>query len=241
MAFLPAKTLPLFLCYSCRILLENCQIIITTHSPTIFYQGWIEKTTRIEEIKSAVELSTEITTIIEKNIQLQGRVEKIKNDFRGFSGSRFAKLYQFNRHIKAYTSFTKDECLELLDFLQENQIFPDVITFNTLISKLNNYPDAKDIFDSIVAETYTELSHVKPNEITLNTLIKKVNTVEEGLELIQNISNHEKLQLYPDIITFSTLLGKTKSTDEINLLEEMREYYKIEANYRYLNKLKFKR
>ncbi|MBD2139655.1 hypothetical protein H6F32_19330 [Anabaena sp. FACHB-1237] len=28
------------------------------------------------------------------------------------------------------------------------------------------------------------------NEITLNTLIKKVDTVAEGLELIQNLSNH---------------------------------------------------
>ncbi len=77
---------------------------------------------------------------------------------------------------------------------------------------------------------------IKPNDITLNTLIKKVNKVEEGLELIQNISNNEKLQLYPDIITFSSLLGKAKNTDEINLLEEMREYYKVKPNDIYLFK-----
>ncbi|MDD1413804.1 ATP-binding protein [Dolichospermum sp. ST_con] len=219
----------------------NCQIIITTHSPTIFYQGWIEKATRIEEIQSPVNLVTENTTIIEKTIQSEGRVQKIKSDFRNFSGSGFAKLYQFNRQINAYTSFTKDECLELLNFLQENQIYPDVITFITIISKLNNYPDAKYIFDLIEAETYTKLSHVKPNDITLNTLIKKVKKVEEGLELIQNISNNENLQLYPDIITFSTLLGKAEKTDEINLLEEMREYYKVKPNDIYLNKLKFKK
>lgn len=85
-----------------------------------------------------------------------------------------AKLYQFNRKINAYTSLTKDECLELLDFLKTNGIYPDVITFTTLISKLNSYFDAKEIFDLMTAETYTQLSHVKPNEITLNTLIKKV-------------------------------------------------------------------
>lgn len=67
-------------------------------------------------------------------------------------------------------------------------------------------------------------------------MIKKVNKVEEGLELIQNISNNEKLQLYPDIITFSSLLGKAKNTDEINLLEEMREYYKVKPNDIYLFK-----
>jgi predicted ATP-dependent endonuclease of OLD family len=220
----------------------NCQIIITTHSPTIYYQGWIEKTIRIEEIQSALDLVTEIPTIIEENTQSAGRVQEIKDDFKRFSGSRVTRRYQFNRKIKAYTSFTKDECLELLDFLhKENQIYPDVITFTILISKLNNYSDAKYIFDLIEAETYTKLSHVKPNDITLNTLIKKASTVEEGLELIQNVMANENLQLYPDIITFSTLLGKAKNTDEINLLEEMREYYKVKPNYIYLNKLKFKR
>ena len=34
-----------------RELNPTCQIILTTHSPTIYYQGWIDKVTRIEEIK----------------------------------------------------------------------------------------------------------------------------------------------------------------------------------------------
>ena len=128
-----------------------------------------------------------------------------------------------------------------MSFLQENQIYPDVITFTTLISKLNSYADAKYIFDLMEAETYTQLSHVKPNDITLNTLIKKVSTVKEGLELIQNVSANEKLQLYPDIITFSTLLGKAKNTNEIKSLEEVRNYYGVKTNDIYLNKLNFKR
>jgi hypothetical protein len=92
----------------------------------------------------------------------------------------------------------------------------------------------------MTAETYTQLSHVKPNEITLNTLIKKVSRVKEGIELIQEISNNNKLQLYPDIITFSTLLGKVRNTDEMRSLEEVRNYYGVKTNEIYLNKLKFK-
>jgi len=85
------------------------------------------------------------------------------------------------------------------------------------------------------------LSVVKPNDITLNTLIKKVNGVKEGIDVIQELSVDEKLQLYPDIITFSTLLGKAKNTDEIKLLEEVRNYYGVKANEIYLNKLNSKR
>jgi len=61
--------------------------------------------------------------------------------------------------------------------------------------------------------------------------------VEEGLELIQNVSANEKLQLYPDIITFSTLLGKAKNTDEIRLLEEVRNYYGVKTKDRVNNTL----
>ena len=90
-------------------------------------------------------------------------------------------------------------------------------------------------------ETYSRLLHVKPNNITLNTLLKKINSVEKGLEFIQAINSKTKLQLNPDIITFSTLLGKAKNTDEIRSVEETRKYYGIKTNEIYINKLNFKR
>jgi len=187
-------------------------------------------------------LLTESAILIEKTTQSEERVQRIKSDFRKFSGNIPAKLYQFNRKISAYTSFTKDECFELLNFLyKENGIHPDVITFTTFISKLNSYQDAKEIFDLMETQDYTNLSLVKPNDITLNTLIKKVSSVEEGIKLIQDVSNNEKLQLYPDIITFSTLLGKAKNADEIRLLEEVRNYYGVKPNDIYLNKLNLKK
>lgn len=219
---------------------QNCQIIMTTHSPTVYYQGWIEKVARIEDIQSVANLVIESSILIEKATQSVDRVEEIKNNFRELSGSGLAKLYNFNRKISSYTSFTKDECIEMLVFLRTNNIFPDVITFTSLISKLNSYTDAKEIFDLMEQEKYSKLTHVKPNDITLNTLIKKVSRVEQGLELIQNVSANEKIQLYPDIITFSTLLGKARNIDEIRSLEQVRNYYGVKTNDIYLNKLAFK-
>lgn len=40
----------------------NCQIIIATHSPTVYYQGFPEKVTRIEEIKSTLKESAILQT-----------------------------------------------------------------------------------------------------------------------------------------------------------------------------------
>lgn len=227
-----------------RLINPNCQIITVTHSPTIYYQGWIEKVTRIGNIKSQYALTDESTIIVEQKTseKSQNNVQKIKHDFQGFSGDKPLRLYKFNRTINAYTSFTKDECIELLEFLKkENDIYPDIITFTTLISKVNSYAEAKDIFDLIETERYTYLSHVKPNDITLNTLMKKVRGVQEGLQLIEEVSKNENFQLYPDIITFSTLLGKAKNMDEIRLLEDFRDYYGIKANDIYLKKLNAKK
>lgn len=218
-----------------------CQIIMATHSPTTYYQGWIEKVTRIEGIQSRSNLVVASEILEQKTVHSKERVQNIKTDFKKFSGNKLAQLYKFNRKINTYTSFTKDECILLLDFLKHQAIYPDVITFTTLISKLNNYEEAKEIFDLMESGKYTNSSLVKPNDITLNTLIKKVNGVGEGIELIQSLTVNEKLQLYPDIITFSTLLGKAKNTEEIKLLEEVRNYYGVTANEIYLNKLNSKR
>jgi len=155
-----------------RAINPNCQIILATHSPTVYYQGWTDKVIRVDDIRSTLDMHQESTIIEEKSSQSKGQVQKIKQEFQNFSGTGLYKLYQFNRKINGYTTFTKIECIELLDFLKTNLIYPDVVTFTTLISKLNSFEDAKEIFDLIGAEKYSQLSHVKPNNITLCTLIK---------------------------------------------------------------------
>jgi len=224
-----------------RALNANCQIIIATHSPTTYYQGWIDKIFRIEDMFSANNLFSQSKILTEKGISKHKKLQKIKKEFDQFSGSKLSNLFQFNQILNTYTSFAKEECIELLDFLKSKIIYPDVITFTTLISKLNDFNEAKEIFYLMIAEKYTNLKHSQPNEITLNTLIKKANNVEIGLEFIQEVSSNEKLRLYPDIITFSTLLGKARNTNEIRLIEEARKYYRVKPNEIYLNKLNFKR
>jgi len=218
----------------------NCQIIVTTHSANIYLQGWVEKVTWLADIKSISSSDRESDILTETNIESNNLIQEIILDFTDFSGNENVKRYNFNRKLNSYTSFTKNECIELLDFLRQNEITPDVITFTSLISKVSNYEDAKEIFDLMEQEKYTKLSYVKPNDITINTLIKKVSKVEDGIELIQNLSANEKLQVYPDIITFSTLLGKARNIKEIELIEELREYYGVDKNNIYSSKLKFK-
>ena len=75
----------------------------------------------------------------------------------------------------------------------------------------------------------------------MNTLIKKVDNVQEGIDLLEEVSSSNELQLYPDIITFSTLLGKAKNSEEIERIEEIRNYYGIKENNIYRNKLNAKR
>ena len=95
----------------------NCQVIVATHSPTIYYQGWIEQVVRIEDIRSTSGSTTTSVILSEKTARSLEHVQTIKDEFKDFSGSKLTQLYQFNRRINTYTSFTKNECIELLDFL----------------------------------------------------------------------------------------------------------------------------
>jgi len=224
-----------------RALNPNCQIIMSTHSPSVYYKGWTDKAYRISELFSPTDFSNQ-SVIISETYNQNDPVENIKSEFYKLTGNKATtKLYLINRLINNINSLTKAQCYEILNFLKHENIFPDVITFTTLISKLNNYSDAKEIFDLIETEIYSTLYKVRPNEITLNTLLKKIDSVERGIKLIREIGEKEKLQLRPDIISFSTILGKAKNNEEIRLIEETRKYFGIKHNEIYLNKLSFKR
>ncbi len=217
-----------------RLINPNVQIILATHSPTVYYQGWTEKAVRIEDIQQS---ATARSVIISENTLLnEGRVKRIMQGIKHFK-TEVDRTYQFNISILFYTSLTIEECLELLDLIKEAGIIPNVVTFNTLISKVDNFADAKAIFDLIGTSSYGQQFDSKPTNINLNTLIRKVDTVDQGLEVIQNISS----QIYPEINTFSILMGKAKNTEEVKSIEEARNYYDIKPNEIYTNKLKFKR
>ena len=223
----------------------NCQIIIATHSSPIFYKGWIDKVFKIENIIYNKTQTSQHSSLIVKKIKKSSKVKKIKTEFNKINSySKVRKLYLFNKMLNKLTILSKRECKELLEFLKNNEIFPDVITYTSLISKLNTFKDAKEIFDIIKEGIYSNFNHVQPNVITLNMLLKTVKSVEKGLDVINEITDTNEEITYdiqPDIITFSTLLGKAKTLDEIELIESARKYYSIKPNEIYLNKLKYKK
>jgi len=223
-----------------RLINPNVQIILTTHSPTVYYQGWTEKAARIEEIQV---LATAGSVIIrEKTTKSEGRIQRINSDFEHFAtGGMINRNFNYNFVINSYTCFTKSECIKLLKIYETNIVVPDRTTYNILISKVNNYTDGKAIFDLIGTGDDGHLFDIKPTNISLNTLMRKIDTIEQGIELIRNVNSDKKLQLYPDITTFSILMGKAKTAEEVKAIEEARNFYRIKPNEIYTNKLKFKR
>jgi midasin (ATPase involved in ribosome maturation) len=139
-------------------------------------------------------------------------------------------LYKFNKlinqHFYQISSYIFDKLIE--SFGQTNA---DVVTFTTLISKAMSFESATEMFDKMVETT-------EPNILTFNILIKKAENLEEGKTVLGFM---EQKKVYPDIITISTLLGKAKNSHEAQEVEDLRNYYRVEANEIYLNKLKFKK
>ncbi len=216
----------------------NVQIILATHSPTVYYQGWTEKAARIDDIQTTATAKSVI--IAEKTAQSEGRIQRVLFDINKIvSTDGSVNSYKFNKNVNSYTSFTKEEFFDLLNLFGKIPIAPNEITFNVLISKVNNYTDAKAIFDKMKDRGLFSAAY--PNSTIFNILIKKVDTIYQGLELIGSVYSDEKLQLYPDITTFSILMGKAKTTEEVKKIEEARKHYTIKPNEIYTNKLKFKR
>ena len=71
----------------------------------------------------------------------------------------------------------------------------------------------------------------------LNLLLKKAPNLHDALTLIEKM---EKENIKPDIISFSTLIGKTRTKEDIRAVEKLRTYYGIEKNQAYTVKLQFK-
>jgi|GEM_PF-80512 len=220
----------------------NVQIILATHSPTVYYQGWTEKATRIEEVQK---LATSGSLIIsEKTKHNEDRTASIFSNYHQATTKNPLNIdYQFNNQIYTYTVLTKEECLGLLSlFIQEKgeNAMVSQLTFNILISKVNGFLDAKEILNRMHRSNIPTY----PNTVTLNTLMRKINTIEQGLELLQIKPDGNRSVPYPmnpDITTFSILMGKAKTTEEVKAIEDAQKYYGIKPNEIYTNKLKFKR
>jgi len=145
----------------------NCQIIIATHSPTIFYKGYDTKMQRISKICTPTDLSKQSSIILEQINKIPNRLELVQQQFDSILAKPQPQLYDFNIVLNQIPTFTIDDCYEIIKILVQNNIQPDVFTFTTLISKVNSFDEAENLYISM--KNY----NIKPNEHAYNNLLKK--------------------------------------------------------------------
>ncbi len=224
-----------------RELNPNCQIIMATHSTSMFIEGWANKFVRMNEIMTDEPIAPQPahTYTQEQDTAHFWEIYAYKVANNNPKKDGIGRLFVFNQalnqtfHSIDYALFTK----LLGEFQQKEQQFsqanqPDVVTFTTFISKATSFDDAKKMYEEITK--YNQ----EPNILTFNIWLKKIENIEEGKFVLDKM---QEKKVYPDIITFSTLLGKAKSGAEAQEVEKLRLYYSIDANDLYLNKLKFKK
>jgi len=210
----------------------NCQVIIATHSPTIFYKGRDHKMQRFENIATPTDLTQQSSIILEQLNKIPNRFEVVRTKFNNIKEKNIqSKIYLFNNILNSITTFTFEETKQILTNLVQRKVKPDVITFTTLISKLNTFEEAEQLFD--LMQNYD----ITPNEYSLNNILKKIPDIETGINFIGKMKMYN---IYPDIITFSTLLSKAKNAKEVENVEKARKYYGVQPGKIYLNKLKIK-
>lgn len=216
-----------------RELNPNCQVIAVTHSPSMFLDGWANKFVRMREIMTDESLVRTVLQVEENHLDEDNKLAEfwaLYND-NLTNESMKGRLYKFNKlinhHFYQITGYLFDK---LIEGFRQSDNNPDVVTFTTLISKAMSFENAKEMFDKIPSNT-------EPNILTFNLLLKKAENIEQGKTILTLM---EQKKIYPDIITFSTLLGKAK-TAQTQDVEDLRAYYRVEANEIYLNKLKFKK
>ncbi|MFN0201843.1 MAG: AAA family ATPase [Bacteroidia bacterium] len=204
---------------------SNCQLIIATHSPSIYFNGWNHCKFHIEDIITQITFENDLalprTEHAEEVADLQNRLRNLGN------------LYQINREISNhYGDLSITECNTMIKFIKDGlKVTPDSYTYTTLMSKIVSAEGRNGFFDQM------KKAKVKPTVVTYNVLIKKATSVAEGIAFL------EKMQLdklSPDIITFSTLLGKSKIWEETAQVENWRKYFSVLPNELYMNKLRAK-
>ncbi len=214
-----------------RELNPNCQVIAVTHSPSVFLDGWANKFVRMKEIMTDepfVSILPQIENHQEEDTKLAEFWALYNNNLT--NETQKGRLYKFNKlvnqHFYQISNYIFSRLIQ--GFGQTNA---DVATFTTLISKAMTFESANNMFGNMPVD-------IEPNILTFNILIKKAKNLEEGKTVLALM---EQKKVYPDIITISTLLGKAKNSEEAQEVEDLRVYYRVEANEIYLNKLKFKK
>jgi len=212
------------------------QLLIVTHSPTLFSQGYMTNRKNIDEIyvetlpnnPQIIETKTESAT---KTQQDSERIRNILNNIDSILRNATQRnIYYVNLFLRDIERLNFDEANRIIEHLEKERIvIPDQITCTTLMGRLTTFEQGKEFLNA--NEVQKNLS-----DRLLNALLKKTN-FSEALDFMKEYA--QKTANFPDIITFSTILGKAKNLEQVKEVEKQRAYYEVKANDIYLSKLKY--
>jgi hypothetical protein len=117
--------------------------------------------------------------------------------------------------------------------MESNSIVPDSYTYTALISKTSEEKDA----NSILKLMETKIGVSRLDNTPYNMTLKRIASFEKRISFVDEMSSKS---IPIDIITFSTLLGKAESEEQVKIIEDYRNRYGVESNEIYKNKLKLK-
>jgi wyosine [tRNA(Phe)-imidazoG37] synthetase (radical SAM superfamily) len=210
-----------------RDLNENCQIIIVTHSPSIYFKGWSDKMKRITDI-----VLVNLPVAAAKEIDLI-KINDLKNKLVSIIQVKSDK-YRFTRAAALIIDYKPKlslmEVMNLLELLPQEYIKQSLI-ITAIISHINDFSDFKRFLDKL------KTLQVKIRDLNFFEMMTKVPSIESGIELINNIQDFD---LQPNEHIFQVLLRKAHNKKEIDLVEATRKYYNIPLSNDYVNQLKLR-
>ncbi len=220
-----------------RALNENCQLIIVTHSPTIYYKGWNDKKTNIENIIFKPYYEDDKSKDIRKSVALWKelidnyavRFKYIETGILENMVDHNALTFDFNKSELqiSYTEFEK-----IIDYANEKGLKFGVLIINQLCEYL--YPEDNIIEIINLLKKY----NITPNIQLLYTIIPKANTLEISFKIVERFN---EFNLIPDIYVLNPLLVKAKSKQDIEKIEKIRMMYQIPTIKMYDDRLKLRR
>jgi predicted ATP-binding protein involved in virulence len=207
----------------------NCQFITVTHSPSIFFPKWGDNLKRIEDILINITNKRRTINLKSKEALVTQQLTKISTE----GGFIKTKLSKFNIYLnREYFILNATDCSKIISFMISKKITPDAYTYTALINKITEEKDARKILKLME----TNLSQ-KLDNAPYNATLKKIVSFEDRIKFI-DMMNAKNIPI--DIITFSTLLGKAVTEEEVKIIEDYRNRYGVPTNEIYKNKLRLK-
>lgn len=211
----------------------NCQFLIVTHSPTIFYLKWEQNFKKIENLKQHEHQDFKSKILTPPTNLLDDIENSVNNIVQKKSSIKQEFIFQINTFLEQIPAMSLKQIVDFLTFLQSKNIYPNRETFNFLIRKTNSFEDAYKTFKQM------DKYKLNPDFPLLNALLKKSSSVAEGIRLIKELTS-EYASLSPNILSYSILLGKARNLSDIRNIEANRKYHNIPLHPQYQIKLKSK-